>query len=80
LQLVQHPVAAKQAETREAQRGRGRRTAYIDRGDVQHRAEILLQCGKVLTPVALDALANRYPDAVGRAKKGSSLDWVGYVG
>jgi RloB-like protein len=45
------------------------RTAYIDRKEAQGRAQTLLQCGKVLTQPALDALAYCYPVAADRAKK-----------
>jgi hypothetical protein len=45
------------------------RTAYIDRHDVQRRAQKHLGCDKVLTDPALHMLADRYPDAVARATR-----------
>ncbi|NEE03781.1 RloB family protein [Phytoactinopolyspora halotolerans] len=44
-------------------------TAYIDRHDAQRRAKAHMGCGKDLTTDAIDALDERYPEAVDRAKK-----------
>ncbi len=43
-------------------------TAHIERHPAQVRAKELLGCGKALSPDALNALADRYDDAVKRAK------------
>jgi len=43
-------------------------TAHIERHPAQARAKGLLGCGKVLSPDALNALADRHDDAVKRAK------------
>lgn len=42
-------------------------TAFIDRHEAQDRAEAILRCSKVLSPAALEALADRYDEAKERA-------------
>lgn len=44
-------------------------TAFIDRHDAQARAETILGCSKVLSPAALESLANRYDEARQRAMR-----------
>jgi hypothetical protein len=43
-------------------------TAFLERGDAQHRSRELLGCEKVLTPDALEHLGQRYEDARKRAQ------------
>ena len=45
------------------------RTAYVDRHDVQRRAQRHLKCDKVLTDPALQLLSDRYSEAVVRAMR-----------
>lgn len=46
-------------------------TAFLDRHEAQTRAEAILRCSKVLSPAALEVLADRYDEAKARA---TSLD------
>src|SRR5260370_13120270 len=43
-------------------------TAYIDRKEAQRRSKAILECGKVLTPSALDLLVANYDVAKSRAQ------------